>query len=83
MKYLLTLLIILLPACTTLQTAPAFPEQSELLLKECPILDQVPEGTTKLSEAEKVIILNYTLYYQCRNQTKGWIDWYTKQKENK
>ena len=83
MKYLLILLIALLPACSTIQTAPAFPEQSELLLKECPVLDQIPDGTTKLSEAEKVIAKNYTTYYSCRNVTHGWIEWYRAQKANK
>lgn len=84
MKYILIALIALLPACATqIHTAPDFPTQSELLLKECPALNQIAEGTTKLSEAEKVIASNYTLYYQCRNQNSAWIEWYNKQKANK
>jgi hypothetical protein len=84
MKYILTLLIALLPACATQQYTPReWPSQSDVLMRECPVLELVLEGTTKLSEAEQVIARNYTLYYQCRNQNKGWIEWYNKQKENK
>jgi hypothetical protein len=52
-------------------------------MHECSVLEMVPEGTTKLSEAEQVIARNYTTYYQCRNVTKGWIEWYNEQKKNK
>lgn len=84
MKLLLTLLIALLPACASqVQLAPEFPTQSDTLLQECPVLDKIPDGTTKLSEAEVVIVKNYTTYYSCRNITHGWILWYNKQKDNK
>lgn len=83
MKLILILLLVLLPGCSTIRTNPEFPKQSELLLKECPPLDLIPQDTTKLSDAERVIAANYMKYHQCSNVTKGWIDWYNKQRENK
>lgn len=42
----------------------------------CAELKQVPSGTTGMSEVFKLIVENYTLYYQCSNKVDGWAEWY-------
>jgi hypothetical protein len=67
---------------TTPVVAPKFPSTSAILTTPCPPLDKVPEGTTKLSELEKVVAANYTKYHQCANQINGWNVWYNKEQQN-
>lgn len=74
--------LVLSGCASTHRDAPKFPGTSTLLTTPCPKLDLIPEGTTLLSEAEKVISANYTKYHQCANQVKGWIKWYNEEKEN-
>jgi len=79
MKYLL--LLLLLTGCTTVvPVAQKFPEAPELLQKQCKPLDQAGPDAT-MSEFAKVVVRNYTEYYQCANIVEGWQDWYTKQKK--
>lgn len=72
-----------LSGCASLfNKRPKFPESSELLTTKCEKLDAVPEGTTKLSEAEIVVNGNYTKYHKCASTVDAWIEWYNLQKKN-
>lgn len=82
-KIALIAAVVVLAGCSSApKVAPKFPGTSELLTTPCPKLDLVPEDTTLLSEAEKVVAANYTKYHQCANQVKGWIKWYNDEKAN-
>ena len=80
MRSLIVLSLVLLTGCATTVAVPKFPDVPEALLTPCPALEQLPEQT-KLSEVDKVIVRNYTTYYQCAVNNDGWIEWYNTQKK--
>lgn len=82
MKYLLALCVAFLVGCSTpVAVERKFPEVPEELLKACPDLQKVPEGTKQLSEVIVIVNKNYSQYHQCRVEVDQWIDWYNKQKK--
>jgi hypothetical protein len=40
----------------------------------------IDDGKNSLRDMLKVVIQNYSLYYQCAEKTHGWQDWYGEQK---
>lgn len=80
-------LIMLLPAffltgcLTTVPVKPKFPEPIESLMKACPDLKVVPEGTEKLSATIAIISENYGQYHECRAKVDSWVEWYNDQKK--
>jgi hypothetical protein len=50
-------------------------------MPKCEELKQIPSGTNSLSEVFKLIVDNYTLYYQCSNKVDGWAEWYERVKK--
>lgn len=83
MKYLLTLLVVLvLAGCDdSVPIAPKFPEVPAELLMACPSLQTVDPSTTKLSEVIGVVSTNYMQYHECRAKVDDWITWYNTQKK--
>lgn len=76
------LIVLLLTGCsTTVPVARNFPEIPDSLKKPCTPLEQIKEGTTKLSEVITVVTNNYTEYHMCSDKVDMWIEWYTLQKE--
>jgi hypothetical protein len=56
-----------------------FPVIPETLLVRCPQLEGVSEDA-KLSDISKVIVKNYTTYYECAVKHDGIVEWYKIQK---
>lgn len=82
MKYLLLLLPFLLTGCLkTVPVKPKFPESIPELMKACPELKEVPNGTEKLSEAITIISSNYGEYHKCKAKVDSWVEWYNDQKK--
>jgi hypothetical protein len=80
MKYLLVLL--LLAGCsTTVPIAQKFPNATPELMKSCENLKKVEGDKVAITEMLKVIVQNYTLYYECSTKVDGWQDWYNEQKK--
>jgi hypothetical protein len=80
MKYILILLGIVLTGCsTTVPVTQKFPAAPQALLEECKVLKPV-EKDSSLIDLTKVVVENYTEYYQCKETTSGWIEWYKVQK---
>jgi len=80
MKYLLILL--LLAGCTT--TVPVkqkFPNATPELMKKCENLKKIEGDKVAITEMLKVIVYNYSLYYECSTKVDGWQDWYNEQKK--
>jgi hypothetical protein len=81
MKKLVLVLAVFLSACsTTVPVKQKFPEAPNKLMTKCPNLDEVPAGTTALSDFLKVVVKNYSTYYQCAVIADGWQEWYQVQK---
>jgi hypothetical protein len=81
MKYIIILSTILLTGCTTVSVPvkAKFPVIPETLLVRCPQLEGVSEDA-KLSDISKVIVKNYTTYYECAVKHDGIVEWYKIQK---
>lgn len=80
MKYLLILLTLVLGGCsTTVPVTQKFPEIPQVLQQPCKPLKEV-EKDASLIDLTKVVVENYTEYYQCSETVNGWIMWYTMQK---
>lgn len=80
MKYFL-LFIMLLTGCTTVPVERKFPNATTELMKKCESLKQVDGEKVTISDMLKVVIHNYTLYYECSTKVDGWQDWYNEQKK--
>ena len=78
MKYLF--IVLLLAGCTTVPVTQKFPEAPEVLQQFCKPLEQASISAT-VSEFAKVVVHNYTEYYQCANIVDGWQEWYKNQKK--
>ena len=80
MKYLLVLL--LLAGCSnTVPVKQKFPNPTPELMKKCESLKKVEGDKVAITEMLKVIVQNYSLYYECSTKVDGWQDWYNEQKK--
>jgi hypothetical protein len=50
-------------------------------MPKCEDLKQIPADVNNLSAVFKIMVDNYTLYWQCSNQVDGWNEWYNEQKK--
>jgi hypothetical protein len=81
MKYLAILSAILLTACTSVPIAPKFPDAPQVLKDKCEQLRKIDGDKVAITEMLKVVIHNYTLYYECSTKVEGWQEWYNTQKK--
>jgi hypothetical protein len=80
MKYLLIALLI--AGCsTTVPVTQKFPNATPELMKKCESLRKVEGDKVAITEMLKVIVQNYSLYYECSTKVDGWQDWYNEQKK--
>ena len=82
MKLLVPVVALLLSGCSILvPVKQEFPVAPAALLERCPDLLVIDDGKNSLRDMLKVVIQNYSLYYQCAERTHGWQDWYERQKK--
>lgn len=82
MKYLIVLVTALLIGCSTaVPVKPKFPEAPQALKDKCESLRKIDGDRVAITEMLKVVIHNYTLYYECSTKVEGWQDWYETQKK--
>lgn len=82
MKNLFVLLIAFtLTACVSVPVDHKFPTVPADLKQQCPKLEEVPTGTTKLSDVLVVVTSNYALYHECALKVDTWNDWYKTQQK--
>lgn len=81
MKVLIISLLLLLTGCSTVvPVTQKFPQAPEILLQQCPPLKELQQDAS-LIDLTKVVVENYTKYYECSVLVEGWQDWYRKQRE--
>lgn len=81
MKYLALSLVILLSACSTVvPVKQKFPEAPQKLMTKCPQLKTVEGDKVTITDMLKVVVENYSAYYQCAVITDSWQEWYQIQK---
>lgn len=82
MKYAIAVLALALSACSTVvPVKQEFPVAPSILMEKCPQLQKVDSDKGTMREMLRVVIENYSLYYQCASKTQGWQDWYNEQKK--
>lgn len=80
--YLILLGAITLAGCSTVvPVKQKWPDAIPELQESCPELKTISGDKVAITDMLKVVIENYTTYYQCSNKVDGWNDWYKKQKE--
>lgn len=87
MKLLLSLVFVtLLTGCSAFKQLvpvkpPPFPEAVKELTQPCPDLKTIEGNQVAIIDLLKVVVENYTMYYQCSLKNDGWNDWYKTQKD--
>jgi hypothetical protein len=82
MKILILSLTILLAGCSTaVPVKQKFPEAPQALKEKCESLRKIEGDKVAITEMLKVVIQNYTLYYECSTKVEGWQEWYETQKK--
>lgn len=82
MKYLAILATALLVGCSTpVAVKPKFPEAPQVLKEKCESLRKIEGDKVAITEMLKVVIHNYSLYYECSTKVEGWQEWYESQKK--
>jgi PBP1b-binding outer membrane lipoprotein LpoB len=80
MRYFL--LALLLAGCsTTVPVVQKFPNATPELMKKCEDLKKIEGEKVSITDMLKVIVENYTMYYECSTKVDGWQDWYYEQKK--
>jgi PBP1b-binding outer membrane lipoprotein LpoB len=80
MRYLL--IALLLAGCsTTVPVTQKFPNATPELMKKCEDLKKIEGDKVAITEMMKVVVHNYSLYWECSAKVDGWQDWYTEQKK--
>ena len=81
MKLIFIALLLVISGCTTVvPVTPKFPEIPETLMKECPALEKLENGS-KLSDIAIIIAKNYSKYNECAIKHSGFIEWYNTQQK--
>ena len=60
---------------------PPFPEPVKELTLPCPDLKTIEGNQVAIIDLLKVVVENYTMYYQCSLKNDGWNDWYKTQRD--
>ena len=81
MKYLLVILLLAGCSTTVVPVKQKFPNATPELMKKCESLKKIEGDKVAITEMLKVIVHNYSLYYECSTKVDGWQDWYNEQKK--
>jgi hypothetical protein len=83
MKHVILLSALLLTGCfgTTVPVRQKFPDVPTALKERCESLKKIEGDKVAITEMLKVVIQNYTLYYECSTKVEGWNEWYNEQKK--
>ena len=81
MKYLLIILLLAGCSTTVVPVKQKFPNATPELMKKCESLKKIEGDKVVITEMLKVIVHNYSLYYECSTKVDGWQDWYNEQKK--
>ena len=81
MKYLLIILLLAGCSTTVVPVKQKFPNATPELMKKCESLKKIEGDKVAITEMIKVIVHNYSLYYECSTKVDGWQDWYNEQKK--
>lgn len=80
---LLPISVMLLAGCVTaVPVKRNFPEAPAVLKQKCEELKTVDaKDKVLITDVLRVVVQNYTLYYECSIRVDGWNEWYEEQKK--
>ena len=81
MRYLLIALLLAGCSTTTVPVKQKFPNAIPELMKKCEDLKKIEGDKVAITEMMKVVVHNYSLYWECSAKVDGWQDWYNAQKK--
>jgi hypothetical protein len=82
MKLAIILLVGFLSACSTaVPVKQKFPEAPVSIAEKCENLMKIEGDKVSITDMLKVIVKNYSMYYECSAKVEGWNEWYTEQKK--
>jgi hypothetical protein len=81
MRYLLIALLLAGCTTTTVPVKQSFPNATPELMKKCEDLKKIEGTKVAITDMLKVVVHNYSLYYECSTKVDGWQEWYTEQKK--
>ena len=81
MRYLLIALMLAGCSTTVVPVVQRFPSATPELMKKCEDLKKIEGDKVAITEMMKVVVHNYSLYWECSAKVDGWQDWYTEQKK--
>ena len=82
MKYFSLVVSALLVGCSTVVPVKTkFPDAPQVLKEKCESLRKIEGDRVAITEMLKVVIHNYSLYYECSTKVEGWQEWYDTQKK--
>lgn len=73
--------LFLVGCSTPVPVKQKWPDVVTELQEKCPQLKTIEGEKVAITDLLKVVIENYTTYYQCANKVDGWNEWYDKQKK--
>ncbi len=80
MRYLF--IVLFLAGCsTTVPVTQKFPNATPALMEKCESLKKIEGDKVSITDMLKVVVHNYSLYYECSTKVDGWQDWYNEQKK--
>ena len=81
----LLVLSLFLSACSMFQTVVPverhFPDVPKVLLEKCNELKTVQGNKVSITDMLKIVVENYSMYYECSTKVEGWQEWYVEQKK--
>lgn len=81
MKLFIILILLGVTGCsTTVPVTQKFPKAPDTLLQQCTPLKELQQDGS-LIDLTKVVVENYTKYYQCSALVEGWQEWHRKQEQ--
>lgn len=80
MRILFLIPVLMLSGCMSIPVARGFPDPIPELQVECPELLQIEGTSVAITDMLKIVVQNYSTYYQCANKVEGWNEWYATQK---
>jgi uncharacterized protein YcfL len=76
MKLFILICSLLLVGCSTVvPVTQKFPQAPQVLLEPCKPLKQLQQDSS-IVDLTKIVVDNYTQYYECSNLVNGWQEWY-------
>lgn len=81
MKKVILSLVIVLSACTSVPVKQKFPDAPVSLTEKCENLMKIEGDRVAITDMLKVVVKNYSMYYECSTKVEGWNTWYVEQKK--